>query len=88
MYFHHKKTIGSIYVIAFELNLVKFDLYGQNEVGEYNDFSWTTCFLTPEKYSFGVHMDKSSKICTHVEQIVLYKAELLLNIDVAVPFFK
>ena len=36
MYFHHKQ-IGLIYAIAFELNLVKFDLYGKNEVGEYND---------------------------------------------------
>ena len=60
----------------------------KNEVGEYNDLSWTTCFLAPEKHSFGVHMDESPKICTHIEQIFLYKAGLLLNIDVAVPFFK
>ena len=40
------------------------------------------------EHSFGVHMDKSPQICTHVEQIFLYKAGLLLNIDVAVPFLK
>ena len=60
----------------------------KNGVGEYNDLSWTTCFLTSEKYRFGVHMDKSPKICTHVEQIFVYKAGLLLNIDVAVPFLQ
>ena len=60
----------------------------KNKVEEYNDFSWTTCFLTLEKYSFGVHTDKSSNMCTHVEQIFLFKAGLLLNIDVVVPFFK
>ena len=60
----------------------------KNEVGETNDLSFTTCFLTSEKHSFGVRTDKSPKICTHVEQIYLYKAGLLLNIDVAVPFFK
>ena len=40
----------------------------KNEVGEYDDLSLTTCFLTSEKHSFGVHMDKSPKICTHVEK--------------------
>ena len=59
----------------------------KNEVGEYNDLSWTTCFLTSEKYSFGVHTDKSPKICTHLEQIFLCKAGLLLNIYATVPFF-
>ena len=58
----------------------------KNEAGEFYDLSFTTCFLTSEKHSFGVHMDKSPKSYTHVEQIVLYKAELLLNIDVAGPF--
>ena len=56
----------------------------KNEAGEFYDLSLTTCFLTSEKHSFGVHADKSPKICTHVEQIFLYKAGLLLNIDVAV----
>ena len=45
-------------------------------------------YLCLGKNSFGVHTDKSPKICTHVEQIFLYKVRLLLNIDVAVPFFK
>ena len=58
----------------------------KNEVGEYNDLSWTTCFLISEKHSFGVRMDKSPKMCTNLEQKFLYKAGLLLNIDVAVPF--
>ena len=60
----------------------------KNEAGEFYDLSFTTCFLTSEKHSFGVHTDKSPKICTHVEQIFLYKAGLLLNIDVAVPFLE
>ena len=60
----------------------------KNEAGEFYDFSFTTCFLTSEKHSFGVHTDKSPKICTHVEQIFLYKVGLLLNIDVAVPFLE
>ena len=59
-----------------------------NEVGKYNDLSLTACFLTEEKHRFGVHTDKSPKMCTLVEQIFLYKAGLLLNIDVAVPFLK
>ena len=66
--------------------LSKLTFVVKNEVGEYNDLSLTTCFVTSEKHSFGVHTDKSPKICTHVEQIFLYKAGLLLNIDVAVPF--
>ena len=33
-------------------------------------------------------MDRSPKICTREEQMFLYKAGLLLNIDVAVPFLK
>ena len=57
-------------------------------MGEYNDSSLTTCFLTSEKHTFGVHTDKSPKICTHVDQIFLYKAGLLLNIDVAITFLK
>ena len=60
----------------------------KNEAGEFYDLSFTTCFLISEKHSFGVHTDKSPKICTHVEQIFLYKAGLLLNIDVAVPFLE
>ena len=60
----------------------------KNEAGEFYDLTFTTCFLTSEKHSFGVHTDKSPKICTHVEQIFLYKAGLLLNIDVAVPFLE
>ena len=82
------KRIGSIYAIVFELNLVKVDLDGKNEAGEFYDLTFTTCFLTSEKHSFGVHTDKSPKICTHVLQIFLYKAGLLLNIDVAVPFLE
>ena len=68
--------------------LSKLTFMVKNEAGKYNDLSLTTCFLTSEKHSFGVHMDKSLKIWTHVEQIFLYKAALLLNIDVAVPFLK
>ena len=60
----------------------------KNEAGEFYDLSLTICFLNSEKHSFSVHTNKSPKSCTHVEQIVLYKAELLLNIDVSVPFFK
>ena len=60
----------------------------KNEAGEFYDLNLTICFLISEKHSFGVHTDKSPKICTHVEQICLYKAGLLLNIDVAVPFLK
>ena len=79
------KKLG--YIQIFELNLVKVDLCGKkNEAGEFYDLSFTTFFLTSEKHSFGVHTDKSPKICTHVEQIFLYKAGLLLDIDVAVPF--
>ena len=60
----------------------------KNEAGEFYDLNLTICFLTSEKHSFGVHTDKSPKICTHVEHIFLYNAGLLLNIDVAVPFLK
>ena len=60
----------------------------KNEAGEFYDLHLTLCFLTSEKHSFGVHTDKSPKICTHVEQIILHKAGLLLNINVAVPFVK
>ena len=60
----------------------------KNEAREFYDLNLTICFLTSEKHSFGVHMDKSPKICTHIEQIFLYKAGLLLNINVAVPFLK
>ena len=59
----------------------------KNDAGEFYDLDLTICFLTSEKHSFRVHTDKSPKICTHVEQIFLYKAGLLLNIDVAVPSF-
>ena len=52
----------------------------ENEVGEFNDFSLFTCFLTSQKHSFGVHPDKSPKIYTRVEQIFMYKTGLLLNI--------
>ena len=60
----------------------------KNEAGEFYDLTLTICFLTSEKHSFGVHTNKSPKSCTHVEQLVLYKAGLLLNIDISVPFFK
>ena len=60
----------------------------ENEAGEFYDLNSTICFLTSEKQSFGVHTDKSPKVWSHVEQIFLYKAGLLLNIDVAVPFLK
>ena len=59
-----------------------------NEAGEFYDLNLTICFLNSEEHSFGVHTDKSPKICTHVEQIFLYKVRLLLNINVAVPFLK
>ena len=59
-----------------------------NEAGEFYDLTLPICFLTSEKHSFGVHTNKSPKSCAHVEQIVLYRAGLLLNIDVAVPFLK
>ena len=68
--------------------LSKLTFMVKNEAGEFYDLGLTTCFLNSEKHSFGVHTDKSPKICTHVEQIFLYKAGLLLNIDVAVPFLK
>ena len=57
------------------------------EVWEYNDLSWTTFFSSLEKHSFGVQTNKSHKICTRVEQIFMHTAGLLLNIDVADPFF-
>ena len=60
----------------------------KNEVGEYCNWSSTTLLETSEKHDFGVYMDKSPKICTRVEQIFLYKAGLLLNIGVAVPYLK
>ena len=60
----------------------------KNEAEEFYDLSLTTCFQTSEKHSFGVHADKTPKICTRVEQIFVYKAGLLLNIDVTVPFLK
>ena len=60
----------------------------KNEVEENNDLSFTTCFMISAKHNFGVHTDKSPKICTHVEPILLYKAGLLLNIDVVFPFLK
>ena len=60
----------------------------KNEAGKFYDLNLTICFLTSEKHSFGVHTDKSLKICTHVEQTFLYKTGLLLNIDVAVPSLK
>ena len=60
----------------------------KNEAGEFYDSNLAMCFLTSEKPSFGVHTNKSPKIGTHVEQIFLYKAGLLSNIDVAVPFSK
>ena len=58
----------------------------KNEAGEFYDLNLTICFLLSEKHSFGIHTEKSPKICTHVEQVSLYKAGLLLNIDGAVPF--
>ena len=60
----------------------------KNEAGEFYNLNFTTFFLTSKKHSFGVHTDKSPKICTHVEQIFVYKAGLLLNIGVAVPFLE
>ena len=60
----------------------------KNEAGEFYDLSLTTRFLTSEKLSLGVHTEKWPKICTYAEQIFLYKAGLLLNTDVAVPFLK
>ena len=60
----------------------------RNEVGLSNDLRLTPCLLILAKRSFGVHTDKSPKICTHIEHIFLYKAGLLLNFDVSVPFFK
>ena len=77
------KRIGSINAIVFELNLVKVDRYGNKWSGRILRFKFYYMFS-----DFGVHTDKSPKICTHVEQIFLYKAGLLLNIDVAVPFLE
>ena len=82
------KKIGSMYAIAFELNLVKVDLYCKKWSGIILRFKFNYMFLTSEKHSFGIHTDKSPKICTHVGQILLYKARLVLNIDVAVHFLK
>ena len=60
----------------------------KNETWEFCDLTLTTCFLISEKHSFGIHTDKSPKICIHVEQILMYKVGLLLNIDVVFPFLK
>ena len=60
----------------------------KNEEAENRNLNSTTCPQILEEQSFGVHTDKSPKICTHVEQIFLFKAGLSLNIDVAVSFFK
>ena len=38
--------------------LSKLTFMVKNGAGEYNDLSLTICFLTSEKHSFGVHMDK------------------------------
>ena len=58
----------------------------ENKVGEYCNLS-SMQIQTSENHNFGVYTDKSHKICTRVEQLFLYTAGLLLNIDVAVPFF-
>ena len=60
----------------------------KNEAGEFYDLNLTIMFSDFREHSFGVHTDKSPKICTHIEQIFLYKAGLLLNVDVTVPFLK
>ena len=86
--FWWQKRIGSIYAIVSNWILSKLTLMVKNEAGEFYDLNLTICFLTSEKHSFDVHTDKSPKICTHVIQTFLYKAGLLLNIDVAVPFLK
>ena len=57
----------------------------ENEVGLFNDLILITCFLILQKHCFGIHMDKSHKICTHVGQI-FNKVRLLLNMDVTVAF--
>ena len=55
-----------------------------NEVGENRNRKFN--YITTDFY--GIYADKSPKICTRVERIFLHKAGLLLDIDVAVPFFK
>ena len=60
----------------------------KNEVGDNRNLSSTVLLQTSEKHSFGVCTDRSPQIYRRVEQIFLYKAGLLLNIDVAVPLFK
>ena len=88
MYFHHNKELGRYMQKSSNWIVSKLTFMVNNEVGEYNDLRWTTSFLISKKYSFDGHTDKSPTMCTHVEQIVLFKAELLLNIDVASPFLK
>ena len=60
----------------------------KNKVGEYCYLSSTTQIQTSENHNFGVYTDKSPKICAHVKQLFLYKAGLLLNINISVPFLK
>ena len=81
------KRIGSIYRTAFELNLVKVDLYSKKWSGGNHNLSSTTYLQISEKHSFGVHTDKSPEICTRVEEVFVCKAGLLLNMDVTVPFW-
>ena len=88
IYFNDKKENWVDICYSSNWILSKLTLMVKNEAGEFYDLNLTICLLTSDKHSFGVHTDKSPKICTHVEQIFLYKAGLLLNIDVTVPFLK
>ena len=83
MYHNYKKTIGYIY--AIELNPVKVYLCGQNWSGRKSHFKLSFIFLDM-KHTLDVHTYKSPKICTYVERAYLYKAGLLLSVDVTITF--
>ena len=59
-------------------------LCGLNWSGTKLQFKFNYVFLNFIKHRFDVHMDKSLKFCTNVEQILLFKDGLLLSIDIAI----
>ena len=62
----------SIYEIAFELSTLTIMVKHE----ENRNLSSNKCFQILEKHSFGVHTNDLPKICTRIEQIILYKAGL------------
>ena len=88
---HAPKYFGHQYHLMqypSSLILSKLTFMVKNEVRKDNGLSLTTCFLTSEKHSFGVHTDKSTKICTHVEQIFLYNLDCYWTSMSRFIFFK